>query len=502
MKRFIAYLNLPVRPWVWITALVLVLAAGFAVRMVDLTDLPLDFHPTRQLFSALKARAMYYETLPDAPDWQREIARSTGDLPTIEPPVMEFIVAQTWRLTGEYLWIARIYSSLFWVLGGLALFLLARDLAGTAAAFISTLIYLFVPYGIIASRAFQPDPLMVALIIYSLWSLFRWQNTGKWKWALWFGIFSGLALFVKNLSVFIVVGAFAGVLLGNLGVKRTIRSLQVWAMAVLLVLPVGVYTLWGVLSGALEGQFSLRFFPALWDDPSFYFSWQSLMSYATGFGVWFGGLVGIFLAERRRERPILLGMWAGYILFGFVFSYHFTTHDYYHLPFIPIAVLSLAPLVKTVLEKFVERNPGILLRLALAGLVIAGAAVQSYYGIARLTRDSYGHEVAYWQEIGDVLGHDANVIALTHDYGYRLAYWGWQNSKAWFTTGDFQVRYLAGQEIDIAEMFEKDTQNKDFFLVTLFGDFEAQEEIRAYLYENYPIISDSDEYIIFDLRDR
>ena len=499
MKKTISRLIFRERPWMWKIALVMVLLAGFAIRMVDLTDLPLDFASTRQLYSALKARAMYYEYLPDAPIWQQRVA-ARGDLGTIEPPVLETLVSQTWRLTGEHIWIARIYSSLFWILGGLALFLLARDLASTGAAFISTLIYLFAPYGVIASRAFLPDPLMVALIIYSLWALFRWQNTGKWKWVLLFGIFGGLALFVKNLSVFVVLGAFTGVILGAVGLKRALRSAQVWVMTILLILPVAIYTLWGMSSGSLEGQFSLRFFPALWDDPSFYFSWQSLMSVVTGFGVWFAGIVGVFLAGPRRERPILLGVWVGYIIFGFTFSYHFITHDYYHLSFIPIAVLSLAPLVKVVFEKFFERNPGFLPRLALVVLIVAGAAVQSYYGIGRLKASKYTNELAFWQEIGDLLGHESNVIGLTQDYGYRLAYWGWQSSSAWYTTADIEVRYLAGQVVDVAARFAEDTAGKQYFVVTTFGEFDSQPLIKEYLYSHYPIYAETDEYIIFDLQ--
>ncbi len=50
----------PVRllPWVMLFAL---LAAGFGVRMVNLKDPPLDFHPVRQLRSALIARGLYYQ---------------------------------------------------------------------------------------------------------------------------------------------------------------------------------------------------------------------------------------------------------------------------------------------------------------------------------------------------------------------------------------------------------------------------------------------------------
>src|SRR5512140_2166692 len=115
-----------------IVVLVLAILLGTGIRFFDLTDLPLDFAPTRQLFSALKARGMYYAILPaNAPlpqgssaaaPWQRAVAiQQWESSQVIEPEVIETITALTYRLVGEHLWIARVYSSLFWVLAGVAL---------------------------------------------------------------------------------------------------------------------------------------------------------------------------------------------------------------------------------------------------------------------------------------------------------------------------------------------------------------------------------------------
>ncbi|NJN80150.1 MAG: glycosyltransferase family 39 protein [Anaerolineales bacterium] len=149
-------------------ALLVIFIFGIGIRLYDLTDLPLDFHSTRQLLSALKARGMYYATLTNAEidtdirvfaiqQWQ---ARAS-----VEPEFFERIVAFTYQFTGEQVWIARIYSSVFWMIGAIFLFLLARKLANIDGAITSTAIYVFLPYAIIASRSFQPDPLMTMLII-------------------------------------------------------------------------------------------------------------------------------------------------------------------------------------------------------------------------------------------------------------------------------------------------------------------------------------------------
>src|SRR5690606_34774688 len=57
-------------PWLYRVTVLLLFVAAAALRLYDLTDPPLDFHPTRQLYSALKARGMYYATLGTAADWQ------------------------------------------------------------------------------------------------------------------------------------------------------------------------------------------------------------------------------------------------------------------------------------------------------------------------------------------------------------------------------------------------------------------------------------------------
>ena len=161
--------------------LVLAFILALGIRLYDLDDLPLDFNPARQLFSMLKARGMYYAMTPGLPEWQREIAiYQWKSSPVIEPPVLEALVAVSYRAFGENLAIPRIYSILFWLTGGIFLFLLAQKLTDSNGAFFSLLFYLFLPFGAYASRSFQPDPLMVALIIAAVWASWNWRETGQW----------------------------------------------------------------------------------------------------------------------------------------------------------------------------------------------------------------------------------------------------------------------------------------------------------------------------------
>jgi len=45
----------------------------------------------------------------------------------------------------------------------------------------------------------------------------------------------------------------------------------------------------------------------------------------------------------NRERFIAIGLWVGYIAYGFTFPYNFITHDYYHLPIILVVAFGMIP---------------------------------------------------------------------------------------------------------------------------------------------------------------
>jgi hypothetical protein len=160
----------------------------------------------------------------------------------------------------------------------------------------------------------------------------------------------------------------------------------------------------------------------------------------------------------------------------------------------------MAPGLRLFFEYFFKQSTGIFPRLVLTTVVLIGIAVPGWYARDLIVKADYYNEPGFWAEIGDKLGHDDGVIGLTQDYGYRLAYWGWQGSTAWFTSADIDVRYLAGQSVDIPKKFAEDTAGKKYFLVTLFGEFDKQPVVKDLLYENYPIYAQTEEYIIFDLQ--
>ncbi len=494
-----------------IIALVLIFGVALAIRLYDLTDLPLDFHPTRQLLSAIKARGLYYETEPDGiSTWKLETAIHQAKLKSdVEPVVFERLVAFTYRFTGEQLWIARIYSSIFWLIGGIFLFLLVRELISFEGAVFSTAYYLFFPYAIIASRSFQPDPLMVMLILAFWWMFSRWMTfisdstDGRrtWGYALLAGLLGGFAIFIKFSAVFFVIGGALGLSLSHFSMRDLVRNVQVWGMVVLGALPALAYLVYGIfIAGFFGQQFSGRFIPMLLANPLNYLLWETKASLAAGGIFIMLGLLGFLLAHDRRVRMFLYGLWAAYLFYGLFFDYHTPTHDYYHLPFIPIVAVSLAPLGEWFFARLTEATVQRWTRSAVHVILAYGMLSVMWDVRNQMKAVDYRPDAALWTEIGGQFDEDARIIALTQDYGSRLQYWGWRTAAVWPYVGDVNYVDVRGGKFSFEKLFNAYSSKRDFFLVTDFNEFERQSELKERLFASYPVYVQGTNFLIFDLQ--
>ena len=492
-------------------ALVFLFITAFAIRLYDLTDVPLDFHPTRQLLSAIKARALYFETQPDGISTEKlETGIRQARLKAqVEPVVFERLVAYTYQFTGEQLWVARIYSSLFWLIGGVFLFLLVHDLLSFEAAVFSVAYYLFYPYAIIASRSFQPDPLMVMLILAFWWMFSRWMTLAldassdrkgaAMNAALLAGLLGGLAIFIKFSAAFFVIGAALGLALSRFTWRELLRNTQVWVMGILGALPALIYLIYGIfIRGGLGSQFSGRFIPALLLNPINYLQWMTKADMAAGGLFIMLALLGFFFSSDRRLRNFMFGLWAAYILYGLFFDYHIATHDYYHLPFIPIVAVSLSPLgswfFAYLTEATVRRNQRNLSYLILiVGLFMAGWNTRN-----EMKAVDYRPHAVMWTQVGEEV-KDKSVIGLIQDYGSRLEYWGWRTVPTWPYVGDLVYLNVREGNDSFEERFMEYSSKKEFFLVTDFDELERQPQLKQRL-RTFPVYLEGDGFLIFDLR--
>jgi hypothetical protein len=479
----------------------LVFVLGLIIRFYDFNDPPLDFNSTRQLHSAIIARGIYYQNLESAPQWRRDMAvRQWEKEGLIEPQIMESLAALGYTIIGgENILLGRILSILFWNIGGIFLFLLGRELTGDWPALIGLIYYLILPFGVVASRAFMPDPLLTGMIIIALWGMVRWNREGSWKWTVAAGLLAGLAIFIKAVAIFFIGGAWIGLVIGRFGFMKAVKSPKIWVLALLTGLPYALFLIYGMnISGRMTGQFNLRFFPQLWRDPVFYLQWNGEISSVIGFEWFLVALVSTLLLRQRAQRAMLMGAWAGYFIYGMALPFHMSTHNYYQLPLIPIVALGLAAGAGSLFANLQCRKS--LARVLIAGVVLFGVVIKTWDVRVTLKRDSFIEEPAYWEKLGKELGEGVSITGLTQDYGYRLAYWGWVESDQWMSSGDFNYRQLAGAEFDVEKIFKELTGGKDYFVVTIPDELERQPKLKNLLYKNFPLVSMDSDALIFDLQ--
>ena len=483
------------RPSNWFILFIILLALGGLLRLIDITDPPLDFHSSRQLRNSLVARDIYYSLLPSATTEQRDLASSFASaVGKYEPPVIESIVAVTYLSTGgENIASARIWETLFWILAGIALFDLMRRAVSPWAALIGLAYYLVLPFSVEVSRSFQPDPLMTSAFVIGIYFLYRWSEEQIWKWAILAGIFLGFATFVKIVIAFFVGAAAIALVLFTLK-KDFWKSKQVWVMAAIMVLPA---LLFYVLLN--QGRSTEYFFSwtvsliKLISGSDFYTKWLAFIGSLFGFTMIFLSIAGGFLATPRL-RWLLISLWIGYLLYGLTLPFQMYTHSYYHIQLIPIVALGLAAALNPLIESAAVQS--VAGRAGFIAVIVAVIGFQSWVSRSVLVADSFRHEPAFWQQVGEAIPTDAKVVGLTQDYGFRLMLYGWRKVTLWpYSTELAEVR---NGKVDFANRFDELTVGRDYFLVTAFGQLDKQPSLKKLL-DAYPIAIEGNGFILYDL---
>ena len=493
----------PTKFW-QITILVVILVCGFGTRLFDLTDPPLDYASTRQLRSAIIARGIYYASADNVSELNREISlKQMGSQEMLEPQILENLVAFTYLIVGgEHVWIARIYSSLFWTLGGLALYALSREMISDDGAVIALIYYLFVPFGLLASRTFQPDPLMTATIIFAWLSLFKWGKTRSWKWAWITGLTAGGAILIKSTALFSLFFGMAAFVLLEFKLRDMIKDLQIWLIVGLSAIPATTYYLYGYfISGDLQGQLQGRLFNStLWSDLRFYARWINTSSKVLGhLLILVIALIGLFLIKKGVSRWFLLGSWLGFVVYGFAVSYYITTHSYYLLPMIPLAAISISAVVDWMFKW--------LIKFKLRGLAWAGMISVVFLGVALgyylYQSEDFRHEPNYYYKVASYVSPDKSIIALSQDYGFRLSYYGWINVQPWSQLENISPGgEKFTEENPYSSRFLVAMEDFDFFIITRMKDYRQQTDLKNELADHYPVLTEGGGYLIFDLRER
>jgi hypothetical protein len=474
------------RRLLWVVAILLLTAVG--IRLVHLDQSLLSFHPTRQFRSAIIARSCYYDRTPSVPEWARRVARANVSMqPAGEPIIMEGLACAAYRILGrEALAVPRVLAVVFWLLGAIPLFGLARRVASGDAALVGLATYLFMPYGIVASRAFQPDPLMTSCALWAVWSVARYMERGTTS-RLWLAAAAvAIAAIVKPMSVFLTVPAAAGLAMGHGGVRALSRR-GTWLPVVLgLAPPVAYYGYSAVFGTLARDQMNLRFVPALLPTAFFWGGLWRMIERVWTAPIFVASVAGTILAT-RVGRWLLTALWVGYLLFAIAFTYHMPTHDYYHLPYIAVAALSLSAL---------------LARLPATVAVVVAIVIAVWGSVTAWPRLAEGDRavVARYEQIGALAEHHSRVLFLDTEYGYPLMYHGQVSGDSWPSSDDLAAEALGGEPpLDARDRYARDYADygASYFIVTDLRSLREQPDLQAFLAQNARVVRQTPHFHLY-----
>ena len=485
---------------------VFLFVTAFAVRTYRINEFPANLSPGRPYHSIIIARGSYFENLESIPEWRREVARiNKKHRPIAEPRVFETITVFAYRIAGgEYLWIPRLLSSIFWLVGGGVLYIFVKKLFSADAAVFSILFYLFLPYGVSASRSFIPRPLMIMLLMFSLLTIFRHYEQPSIPRLLLAAILSAPAIFVYPLAMFPVFGAFVSLAFYKDGIFKAVISPKFLLFAVIAFLPFVVYYVYNLLSdpflsGHLENLFSLSYLRGSF----FWRGWFNQIQKVVGFPALVGGLIGVFMFRKGHARALSIGLWAGYLLYALIFCYHNATHPYYQVILIPIIALSLGPIGAQITNYLSKTCTNWYWRIPVFAVIVLALILHLYRIRQQMFNPNFEREVKIAQEVGNTVRHSTKTILLTRFYMSPFKYHAEVSGKFWPDRGYFVASAMRGERIPSAEerfntQFLKD--NPEYFIITNFQEFMRQPDLKNFLVQNFPVLAQNQNYLIFDLR--
>jgi hypothetical protein len=484
------------KTFTWIGLMMLL---ALTVRAHELDQPIVRFHPTRHYRSAVIARACYYDHAPDVPDWARKVADANRTMQQAgEPPLMEWAACGAYLALGhENIMIPRALAVVIWVGGAIPLWLLTMRLASPFGAALAVALYLFLPYGIIASQNFQPDPLMTVASLWAILALVRYHDDRSGKRFLTAAALVGLAGVIKPMSVFLTVPAIAAIEYVGRGPfkQRVTKALELGFVG--LVVPVFVYGYSAVKGTLVQDQMRMRFEPQLIPTAFFWGGLGRMISRVETWPILVLALIGMAVAKDRLARWLLLALFAGYFAFAVAFTYHMPTHDYYHLPYIPVVALGVGVLLAR-LESFVDSLR--VRQVATAVLCAATIAIGTMVAWPRMHLDDAAGFEQMYEEIGALTEHKTNSLFLDTEYGFAMMYHGQISGDSWPNVDDLAAEAIDGRPaIDAEQRFMRDYAGwqPSYFIVTDLYSLDEEKDLQAMLAKKAIPVRITDRYRVY-----
>lgn len=331
-------------------ALFLIILLSFLVRLYRIDNPIADWHSWRQADTASVARNFVKSGFnffkPQVDNFLVTNERGLANperLFYVEPPFYQSIVFLLYRMLGVHEYLARLVSVFFSTATLILIFLLTSKYFDRTIALFASFFFAFMPYSIFYGRVILPEPMMLFASVGSLYFVSEWLDKEKLRFLLLGSFFTALSFLLKAYTLVLLL-PITYLLWQKYGF-HFFRNRKVLVFLLVSIFPLLLWRFFislhpeGIPSSTwLFNGGNLRFTGA-------FFHWifaerlgKLILAYG-GIGLF---AIGVVLRPHKKEGWLFHVWLLAIITYFFILATGNVTHDYYQVPFLPVAVIFLA----------------------------------------------------------------------------------------------------------------------------------------------------------------
>jgi len=478
--------------------ILLILLLALALRLYKI-DIPLaDHHSWRQVDTAAVIRNLAEEKFDIfRPRWDNLVPTNQRGLPNPQryffedfPLGYDVYPALLYKVFGSKEFLARLVS-IFFSLGSIVfLYLLVKIFDNFWVATLSALFLAILPFGVFYSRAILQEPAAVFYLLAGMYFLALAIKKEKKLLLIVSAIIISLSLLTKIYNLFYLPLVFY--LFWQKEGIGILKKKYFYIYFLIVLLPVGIWWWWinkhpeGLpYSWWLLNEGKIRFKGA-------WFYWL----FAERIGKLILGYWGVFLFVlglilKPEKGKIFFHLWlVCLVLFFIVFAKGNVTHDYYQYGFLPAAAFFLGKgsyfLLASPSRYFSRLLCYVLLIVCcLFMLAFSWYYVRDFYNIQGGV-DLAGKAVSQLTPKDSLViagdGSDPTLLYNTSRKGWAIGYGSiWENNPS--------------------KILELQQRGARFYATTKVGEIK-NSDFGKFMYENFPVLEETNQFIIFELKEK
>lgn len=475
-----------------------IILSALALRLINISSPILDLYPIRQEYCAMVARNFLrggFNIFNPQVDW-------VGNLNpywSAEFPIISFLAALLYKIFGIHELLGRLVAIGFSIGSIFFFYKLVRRYYADRIALFCAACFSIMPLGIYFGRVFMPEPVMLFFSIAAVYLFSVWSEDNKPEFFLFATASAALTFLAKVSSLFLcAVFLYLFYLKYN---KRFIVKWQTWLFFVLAILP---SFFWYERSNIAMASYifdpiNLKYLTSQYFYERMFISAAFFMFTPVGLVLFSYGL----LAKGHGKRKGIFYIWlissVGYVLLYPMLN---SKHYYYQIPLLAPCAFFMGVGLDAVYQRFAKSRW--LVILLLAGVLFSGLfVIRPFYRWNHSTYEA-ARIVNRITEKGSIIiaGRCTQEAPLYYcdrkgwvinEFGELSYIYNWEHKDK--TLKDFPRL----EEVELIKYLIKNGGAR-YYLSANLSAFNNNPKLVRFMRENFPVLYQTDKYIIFNLR--